>query len=240
MSLSLFIPTINELSSLLVKSHASNGGSVLMSRNNKIWNNLSAKSIINAYRPPIHSRIIQTSFLELCHSGDGCKWGVFLATSLLRSFHRAYGEVHPNITGEVKRNVDKAIDQITSLESNKEILRQIGLQSEIDEETVDKVSDAIYLAGSLSSHVSLEKWEGTGCEVIETESFHASLKVHHDKEAYLKGTMFALCSRPVFEVEHIIETLENMGSFEGRPLVIIAPMIGGKALQTITNRWQVL
>jgi chaperonin GroEL (HSP60 family) len=95
------------------------------------------------------------------------------------------------------------------------------------------VSEAIYLAGSLSSHVSLEKWEGTGCEVEETESFHASLKIHHEKEAYLKGTMFALFTRPIFEVEQIIDALEYMGSFEGRPLVIIAPMVGGKALQTI-------
>ncbi len=233
MSLSLFIPSINELSSLLVKSHASNGGSVLLSRNNKIWNNLSAKSIINAYSPPQHSRIIQTSFLELCHSGDGCKWGVFLTTSILRSFHKAYGEVHPKLTDQVKISVDKAISQIPTLPSDKEVLREIGLQSRVDEETVDKISEAIYLAGSLSSHVSLEKWEGTGCEVIETESFHASLKVHHNKEAYLKGTMFALFNRPVFEVEQIIDVLEYMGSFEGRPLVIIAPMIGGKALQTI-------
>ena len=70
MSLSLFIPTINELSSLLVLSHASNGGTVLLSRNNKIWNNLSAKSIINAYHPPLEARVIQTSLLELCKSGD--------------------------------------------------------------------------------------------------------------------------------------------------------------------------
>jgi hypothetical protein len=98
MSLSLFIPTINELSALLVLSHASNGGTVLLSRNNKIWNNLSAKSIINAYHPEPHARIIQTSLLELCKSGDGCKWGAFIAISLLRSFHRHYGEVHPLIS----------------------------------------------------------------------------------------------------------------------------------------------
>jgi hypothetical protein len=45
--------------------------------------------------------------------------------------------------------------------------------------------------------------------------------------------MFALFSNPVFEVDHILEALELMGSFEGRPLVIIAPMVGGKALQMI-------
>lgn len=233
MSLSLFIPTINELSSLLVLSHASNGGTVLLSRNNKIWNNLSAKSIINAYHPEPHARIIQTSLLELCKSGDGCKLGAFVTISLLRSFHRHYGEVHPKITDEVKKAVNIAVNAVPRYDSNQEILKEIGLQSELDEESIDKISEAIYLAGSLSSHVSLEKWEGNGCEVVETESFHASLKVHHDKEAYLKGPMFALFSRPVFEVDHILNAMEYMGSFEGRPLVIIAPMVGGKALQAI-------
>lgn len=231
MSLALFIPTINELSALLVSSHASSGGTVLMSRNNKIWNNLSAKSIINAYEPELHAKIIQTSFLELCKSGDGCKLGAFIVISLLRSFHRVYGEVHPKITEEVKqagRNI-----RLTSYDSNKDTLKEIGLQSKLDAESIDQISEAIYLAGSLSSHVSLEKWDGTGCEVVETESFHATLKVHHDKEAYLKGPMFALFNKPLFKVEHILDALEYMGSFEGRPLVIVAPMIGGKALHTI-------
>lgn len=233
MSLSLFIPTINELSSLLVLSHASNGGTVLLSRNNKIWNNLSAKSIINAYHPEPHARIIQTSLLELCKSGDGCKLGAFITISLLRSFHRHYGEIHPKITDQVKRTVDIAVNAVPRFESNQEILKEIGLQSELNEESIDKISEAIYLAGSLSSHVSLEKWEGNGCEVVETESFHASLRIHHEKEVYLKGPMFALFSRPVFEVNHILNAMEYMGSFEGRPLVIIAPMVGGKALQAI-------
>ena len=233
MSLSLFIPTINELSSLLVLSHASNGGTVLLSRNNKIWNNLSAKSIINAYHPEPHARIIQTSLLELCKSGDGCKWGAFVTISLLRSFHRCYDEVHPLITNQVKRAVNIAINAIQSEEADQQVLKEIGLQSGLDEKSVDQISEAIYLAGSLSSHVSLEKWEGTGCEVVETESFHATLKVHFDKEAYLKGAMFALFNRPLFEVDHVLEAMELMGSFEGRPLIFIAPMIGGKALQTI-------
>ena len=205
----------------------------MLSRNNKIWNNLSAKSIINAYHPPPYAKIIQTSLLELCKSGDGCKLGAFITISLLRSFHKVYGEVHPKITDKVKRDVDIAVNKLPRLDSNPEVLKRIGLQSELDLEAVGQVSEAIYLAGSLSSHVSLEKWEGTGCEVEETESFHASLKIHHENEAYLKGTMFALFTRPIFEVEQIIDALEYMGSFEGRPLVIIAPMIGGKALQTI-------
>lgn len=231
MSLALFIPTINELSALLVSSHASSGGTVLMSRNNKIWNNLSAKSIINAYTPPTHAKIIQTSFLEMCKSGDGCKLGAFIVISLLRSFHRVYGEVHPKITEEVKQ-AGRSI-KLTSYDSSKNILKEIGLQSKLDSESIDQISEAIYLAGSLSSHVSLEKWDGTGCEVVETESFHATLKVHHDKETYLKGPMFALFNKPLFQVEHILDALEYMGSFEGRPLVIVAPMIGGKSLQTI-------
>ena len=204
-----------------------------MSRNNKIWNNLSAKSIINAYRPTTHSKIIQTSLLELCKSGDGCKLGAFITFSLLRSFHKAQGEVHPKLTEQVKKDVNLAINALPRLDSDQEVLKTIGLQSELDEASVDQISDAIYLAGSLSSHVSLEKWEGTGCEVEETESFHTSLKVHLDKEKYLKGPMFALFSQPIFEPTPLIEPMENMGSFEGRPLVVIAPMIGGKALQMI-------
>jgi hypothetical protein len=226
-----FIPSINELSALLSSAHSSKGGAVLLERAGSVWPNPSSKSIINAWSTP--HRIIQTSFLEICGVGDGGKLGCFIASSLLRSFAKLYDSPHPFHTNEVNRAWASLRSQIPSESSPKEIVLKIGALSNMETQSIEKIADAIYLAGSSSSHVSLEKWSGVGCEVEESEALYAKCKIHLDKEVSLKGAMFALFTRPISEVKHILSALEYMGSFEGRPLIIVAPMVGGEALKTI-------
>lgn len=233
MSLHLFIPSINEILALLIKSHASSGGTVLLSRAGKVWNNPSTKSIINAWHPKdVAGKLLQNSFLELCDGGDGGKMAVFMACSLIKSFYRlSVSEDYQEKS--VKKSLFSVLDQIEGLPSNEDVLIKVGLQSGLDIEDVKSVAQSISLSGSSSSHISLEKWEGVGCEVIQTDSFLANLKIHSDKEVYLKGAMFVLFQKPLFEVKEIVPVMEFMSSFEGRPLVVIAPMVGGGALKTI-------
>ena len=57
MSFRLFIPDIEEVSALLVISHASSGKTIAVCRNGKVFNNLSAKSTINQWTPKY--RVVQ-------------------------------------------------------------------------------------------------------------------------------------------------------------------------------------
>lgn len=233
MSLHLFIPSIDEILSLLIKSHASSGGTVLLSRGGRVWNNPSTKSIINAWHPKdVAGRLLQNAFLELCDGGDGGKMAIFMACSMLKSFHRTslYGNPKDQ---NVKKNLPNVLKQINAIPSDEESLIKIGVQSGLDIDSVSKVAESISLSGAASSHISLEKWEGVGCEVVQSDSFIAQLKIHYDGEMYLKGAMVAIFSNPVFEVKDVVPIMEFMGSFEGRPLLIIAPMVGGAALKTI-------
>jgi len=233
MSLHLFIPSIDEVLSLLIKSHASSGGTVLLSRGGKVWNNPSTLSILNAWQPKdVAGRLLQNSFLEICAGGDGGKMAVFMACSMLKSFHRT--NLYANPDGKnVKKHIPEVLGQINPMPSDEESLIKIGLQSGLDIEAVRSVAESISLSGAASSHISLEKWEGVGCEVAQSDSFTAQLKIHYDGEIYLKGAMVAIFSKPVFEVKDVVPVMEFMSSFEGRALVIIAPMIGGAALKTI-------
>jgi chaperonin GroEL len=226
------IPSINELLRLLEVSHASKGGTVLLQRSNSVWNNPSSQSILNAWGTK--HRIIQTSFLEIASGGDGGKLGCFIAGSLIRQMAKLVDPpAHPVTTQRVSQAWSALSPALRSKESSEEVVLQIGARSELDPSAVKEVASAIYLAGSMSSHVALEKYTGVGCEVDVSEALHSRVKVHLDKEENLKGAMFALFSRPVFHVKHILGALEQMGGFEGRPLVLIAPMIGGEALKTI-------
>ena len=234
MSLPLFIPSIEEILSLLMKSHASYGGTVLISRSGKVWNNPSTKSILNSWRPKDSAgRLLQTSFLDICGNGDGCKLGIFVACSLIRDFVRLGESAHPLHTERVKKSLPEVLDRITPLYASESILLEIGMEGGLDITSVRSVAEALTLSGASSSHISLEKGKGVGIEVEESDSLVSSTRVHHDSEVYLSGAMFALFAHPVFKIEQILTALESMGSFEGRPLVVVAPVIGSKALSAI-------
>ena len=76
--------------------------------------------------------------------------------------------------------------------------------------------------------------EGTGCEVIESESLLTEARpLHISEQVSLKGSMVALLPTRVSSFKDVAEPLELMGTFPNRPLVIIAPMMRGEALATI-------
>lgn len=234
MSLPLFIPSVDEVLSLLVSSHASRGGTVLMSRSGKVWNNPSTKSILNAWKPKdTMGRLLQTSFLDLCGKGDGCKLAIFVTCALIKEFVKHGEDAHPQMTESVKRALPPLLGQIQPIPCSEDILLEIGLQGGLEIEYVRKVSEALRLSGASSSHISLEKGEGVGVEVVEDDSWASELKVHYDKETYLKGVIFALFAEPVSKIDQVIPAMEMMGSFEGMSLVIVAPLIGGSALNAI-------
>ena len=110
MSFRLFIPDIEEVSALLVISHASSGKTIAVCRNGKVFNNLSAKSTINQWTP----KWVQKAFLDLVGEGDGGKLGCFLAISLIRSLAKYKHGGHPDLTREVLSHLLEIEDQIIS------------------------------------------------------------------------------------------------------------------------------
>ena len=69
MSFRQMIPDIEEISSLLVISHASSGKSIAITRNNQHFSNLSAKSTLNEWTP--RHKLVQSALLDVVGSGDG-------------------------------------------------------------------------------------------------------------------------------------------------------------------------
>lgn len=235
MSFHTLIPAIKQVEQILLSAHKAKGTTVLMQRGGSIWNNPSAKSILNAwhYPNPTIQNIVQYNLLEVCGNGDGAKTACLLSTGLLKSFARMYESPHPTYTNQVDRAVLEAIKDIKPLPSSESVLVEIGMESSLDRESVEKVAEALNLSGGLATHITLEKGIGVGCEVIESEALHSSVRIHTDKEAYLKGPMFALSSQPLKDLNQVVPIMELMGGFEGRPLVLVAPFISGQALKTI-------
>lgn len=229
MSFRQFKTDIEEISKLMVSSHASSGKTIAISRNNQVFTNLSAKSTLNEWHP--RHRIVQKGFLDVIGSGDGGKLGCFLTISLMRSLAKHKHGGHPDLTREVLSYLPEIEKKIIaqSKEAQKEQLVSVGGGLEF----ADQLADAVFLSGA-ESHISLEKYDGVGCEVVESESFYSDSKNHHIQEqTTLKGPMVALIPKRISKFEDIIPPLELMGTFPNRPLVIICPMIRGQALATL-------
>ena len=225
MSFSLFSHDVEEITRLLVLSHASSGKSVCVSRHGQVFVNLSAKSTINEWHP--RNKIIQTALLDLVGDGDGGKLGVFIFTSLFRSILK----LHPDDQISALRELEKYtldIEPFTHI-SEKHHLVQLT-----DEDYAGVLADAALMSGA-SSHISLEKYEGTGVELVETDSFISEARPLYlpSEQVSLKGPLCAFFPYAISEFSQIEEALSLMGSFEGRPLVIFAPMLRGQALATI-------
>ena len=229
MSFRLFIPDIEEISALLVCSHASSGKSVLLSRHGQVFSNLSAKSTLNEWSP--RHRVVQKGFLDVVGEGDGGKLGCFLTISLIRSLAKHKHGGHPDLTREISEALPQVLNEIQrrSLPSEKHHL--VSLARDLD--FAEPLADAVSLAGA-ETHISLEKYEGVGCEVVESESFYSEARpLQLSEQVSLKGAMVALLPIRASRFGDISEPLELMGTFPNRPLVIIAPMMRGEALATI-------
>lgn len=226
-----YIPKLREILTLLSISHASNGGSVLLERNGKGMLNPSAFSTINAWeREP---KILQTSFLEVARGGDGGKMGCIILGALLLELLKLPPLERLQRARSLRDYLPPIREQIIeqSLEADKETLIQIGDKRGCD--LSSDLADALYMAGG-SLHISLEKGEGVGSEVVISDSLYCklpTLRIEEDIE--LKGPMFALYGRAVNKMSQVEDALSLMGSFPHRPLIILAPMVGGEALSTI-------
>lgn len=229
MSFRLFIPDIEEISSLLVSSHASSGRTVALSRHGQVFTNLSAKSTLNECSP--QHRVVQKAFLDLVGEGDGGKLGCFIAISLIRSLAKHEHGGHPDLTREVLSHLPEVEAQIISRSAPSDKQHLVSLARDLP--FSEKLADAVFLSGA-ESHISLEGYEGIGCEVIESESFFSEAKpLHIEEQVSLKGAMVALLPNRCSSFSDIQAPLELMGSFPNRPLVIIAPMMRGEALAYI-------
>jgi len=220
-----FSHDVEEITRLLVLSHASSGRSVCVSRHGQVFVNLSAKSTLNEWTP--RHRVIQTALLDLVGEGDGGKLGVFIFTSLFRSISK----LHPQDQISTIRELEKYTPSLREFRHTSE---KYHLTSLTKEDYGDALAEAALLSGALS-HVSLEKYEGTGVELIESESFISEARPLYlpTEQVSLKGAMCAFYPYAISEFSQIESALSLMGSFEGRPLVIFAPLLRGDALSTI-------
>jgi hypothetical protein len=229
MSFHTFIPDIKELTTLLSISHASSGKSVLIERNNTVWSNLSALTTINQWSP--RNKIIQTSYIEIVGQGDGGKLGCFITSSLIFELAKLQKESFPKVLEDIKSCLPLLKEEIARLStpSGEEDLVSISEGLPFGR----SLAEACILSGG-ESHISLEKYEGVGCEVLQTESLRAELPTPYiSDQVSLKGCMVALFSERIYKFDQIKECLELMGTFPNRPLLIVAPMIQGEALATL-------
>lgn len=229
MSFREFLPDVEQLAQLLVLSHQSSGKTVAITRNKNIWVNLSAKSTINEWSPK--HNFVQKSFLDVVSSGDGGKLGSFITISLIRSLAKHPRGGHPDLTQEVLSLLGEVISRIRDFSQVSEIRHMAQVAQDLD--FAQQLAEAVMLGG-VETHVSLEKYEGTGVEVIESESFISEAKSHHlTDQVTLKGPMVALLSERLTSFDQVKPVLEEMGAFQGRPLLIIAPLMRGQALATL-------
>lgn len=220
-----------KIARVLEVSHASNGKSVLISRGSSIWNNLSAYSTLNEWTP--RHRIVQTSLLDAIGQGDGGKLGVFLTASLFLGLAKLPDGGHPDLTSEIKSCVDHIRSHIRARAREATRGDLLRVCEGLDEGLSEVLVDAVLQAGA-DTHISLEKYDGVGAEMQQTESFFAALPTPTlQEDVTLRGPLLALLSERVFSFEQVKAPLELMGSFPGRPLLIVAPMIGGDALGTL-------
>ena len=229
MSFHIFIPDIKELTTLLSLSHASSGRSVLIQRNNTVWANLSAKTTLNQWTP--RNRVVQTSYMEVVGQGDGGKLGAFITSSLIFELARQQEHRFPQVLEEIKSLLPVVTQEIIS-RSHPSSTKDLILLSE-DLPFGEELASACIMSGG-ESHISLENYEGTGCEVLQTESLRVELPTPYiEEQISLKGSMVTLFSQRIHKFEQIKDCLEQMGSFPNRPLLIVAPMIQGEALATL-------
>lgn len=207
-----------EIANILAISHASRGRNVALMRNGKTILNPSAYSTINSLSP--QNKVLQTSLLDLIGNGDGGKLSTFILTSLLRSFQKTPSDLRHLLKAEIS-NAAKEI-QLNPLPHNRDAL--FSLADPRESELSEKLIEAVYM--SKGGHVSLEKSESVDTVVDQTDSLRTELNTRwSDEERTLKGPMIALTSSMLPDVESARPFMELMGSFEGRPLLLISPLV---------------
>lgn len=212
---------IKTITRALELSHASRGGMVSIVRPSSYLLNPNALSTINAWSPK--HKIIQTSMLDLAQGGDGSKSACFIFSALLHELRK----IPLNERYDYRQRIlEDSLNAISEIQARSRTATQ---EDKLSLETQDLgLASALYEAVSLSNggHVSLEKGESTDVKVDQTDSLVTdvvTLALEQDK--ILKGPMIALFGDLLLSFDQVIGAMEQIGSFEGRPLLICAPMI---------------
>jgi len=211
---------IKEIATLLAISHGSNNKNIALYRNNEILLNPSAKSTILAWQS---NPTLQYFLFQTCGEGDGCKTAVFILASLILSYYKQSFNFNT-------LPVDKVISALNGVKPIKE-----DLQAMTQESLNDLLPEAIYdfLLSDSNTHISIELGENTSFEVQHSESFLANTTYSgYEDDKIVRGAMIAIFEYPLLTLDDIKDCLENQ--IEGRPIVVIAPLILGEALKTIT------
>jgi len=224
-----YIKDINEITRALELSHESRGGMVSIVRPGSYLLNPNALSTINAWTPK--HKIIQTSMLDLAQKGDGGKTAVFVFSALMRELGKIPSKDRLNQRAPI---LDEMIEVLSLIQERSRIATD---QDKLSLEKID-----LGLAGALSEavklsnggHVSLEKGESVDVKVEQTDSLVTSIvSLGYEEDINLKGPMIALYGEMIHEFDQVLGTMELMGSFEGRPLLICAPMIAKKVRSAV-------
>jgi hypothetical protein len=211
------LKSLIEISTLLSISHGSNNKYVAIHRNGQIFLNPSAKSTILAWQG---NPMLQYFLFETCGDGDGAKTAVFILTSLLKSFNK---------NQDAPKDLPIHEIDLPKTPCTKEHLIKMSLGI-LSEQLPDLVYE--YLLSNSDSHISIEIGDGISFEVVHSEAFRAdTTRLGWELDQSIKGAMVALFDYPIFKLSDIRECLENV--IENRPIVIVAPIIGGEALKTI-------
>jgi len=205
---------IKEIATLLAISHGSNHKNIALYRNNEILINPSAKSTILAWKS---NPTLQYFLFQTCGEGDGSKTAIFILASLILSYTKnPYHYLPP-------------IPFIPSEHPSKEDLKLMTREA-LNEELPDIIYD--FLLGDSNTHISIELGQSTNFEVSHSESFIANTSYSgYTEDKNIKGSMVAIFNYPLLKIEDFKECLENQ--IEGRPVIIVAPLILGEALKTI-------
>lgn len=208
-----------EISNILAVSHASTGGNVALIRSGRSVLSPSAYSTINALNP--QNKVLQTSLLDLIGNGDGGKTATFILTSLLRSFQKTPHHLRHELKREILE-ASKSI-RIQPLKQNRGAL--LALSEPRERPLSENLIRAVYMSNG--GHVSLEKSDSVDTIVEQTDSLRTELNTRWiDGERTFKGPMIALTSNMLSDVESARDFMENMGAFEGRPLIVVSPIVG--------------
>lgn len=222
---SLLVEEALEIANVLALSHKSRGGTVALYRSGQTITNPSAYSTINAYST--RYRIIQSTLLDLIGNGDGGKLAVFILASLLRGLNKLpYPQRHEE-KAKLRESLRRVLSELKAQArpSDREAMLLVGDGD--DQELNQKVCEAVEL--SEGGHISLEGYEGVGVVAEHTESLKADcLPLDLEGDRTLKGAMFAVFANRLTKFSEVQEALELMGTFAGRPLILVAPMISNE------------
>lgn len=224
-----YLRDIEEISRALELSHASKGGTVAIVRSIDYLLNPSALGTINAWTPK--HKITQTTMLDLAEGGDGGKTSVFIFRALVRELRKLPIKERIDMREVILKEAEEIYHDLRALSSPASDEDKLSLET-VDQGLASALNEAVKLSNG--GHISLERGESVDVRVEQTDSLITDMvSLDYDEDKSLKGPMIALFGEMIMDFDQILETMEMMGTFEGRPLLICAPMISKKVRSAV-------